>query len=138
MLQGGDRHRHLLTVYNVKNERNTLKSKTLHRNRLLLIGYVDLQEEKLKPAPRKSIKETRGTLMNASKHEDSDSDTNTDEILVHEAASVAQSKKFKMQKHLAYSTGNFLMSKNRLRPHAQRSEVSHQSSASRMYYMRNA
>lgn len=29
--------------------------------------------------------------MNASKHEDSDSDTSSDEIMVHEAASIAQS-----------------------------------------------
>lgn len=63
----------------------------MHRNLLLPIGHVDLLEEKPKPAPRKSIKVTRRSQLNVSQHEDSDSDTNGDEIMVHEADPIAQS-----------------------------------------------
>lgn len=79
-----------IPVYIVKKENNTSKSRTLHRNLLLPIGHVDLPVKKPKPTPRKS-KVTRKSQMNASQHEDSDSDTNSDEIMVHEAASIAQS-----------------------------------------------
>lgn len=44
-----------IPVYIVKKENNFSKSRTLHRNLLLPIRHVDLQEEKPKPAPRKSI-----------------------------------------------------------------------------------
>lgn len=80
-----------IPVYIVKKENNFSKSRTLHRNLLLPIGHVDLQEEKPKPAPRKSIKMKRRSQLNASKYEDSDSDTNSEEIMVHEADSIAHS-----------------------------------------------
>lgn len=80
-----------ISVFIVKKENNTSKSRTLHRNLLLPIGHVDLPYEKPKPVPRKFIKVTRKSQLITSQHEDSDSDTNSDEVIVHEAASTAQS-----------------------------------------------
>lgn len=80
-----------IPVYIVKKENNTSKSRTLHRNLLLPIGHVDLPVKKPKPTPRKSIKIMRKSQLIASQHEDSDSDSSSDEIMVYEADSIAQS-----------------------------------------------
>lgn len=62
----------------------------MHRSLLLPIGHVDLPEEKPKPAPRKSMKVTRRSQLNISQHDGSALDTNSDEIMVYGADSIAQ------------------------------------------------
>lgn len=96
-----------IPVYIVKKENNTSKSKTLHRNLLLPIGHVDLPVKKPKPTPRKSIKVTRKSQLIDSQHGDSDSDTNSDEIMVHEAAaSIAQSNDSTRMENSLANEGN--------------------------------